>query len=106
MNAAIEAAHAGEYGAGFAVVADEIRTLAETSAQNAKEIVQLMNDMHGKIESGVKKSGQTQIAFTGISQGVQHTEELWRNKVNSGLWRPCPRLLVPPQPTALKTCKP
>ncbi|HON13695.1 MAG TPA: methyl-accepting chemotaxis protein, partial [Treponema sp.] len=76
MNAAIEAAHAGEYGAGFAVVADEIRTLAETSAQNAKEIVQLMNDMHGKIESGVKKSGQTQIAFTGISQGVQQTEEL------------------------------
>jgi methyl-accepting chemotaxis protein len=78
MNAAIEAAHAGEYGAGFAVVADEIRSLAETSAQNAKEIVQLMNDMHGKIESGVTKSGHTQTAFTGISQGVQQTEELMK----------------------------
>lgn len=78
MNAAIEAAHAGEYGAGFAVVADEIRSLAETSAQNAKEIVQLMNDMHGKIESGVAKSSHTQTAFTGISQGVQQTEELMK----------------------------
>ncbi|KAA0965015.1 methyl-accepting chemotaxis protein [Sporosarcina sp. ANT_H38] len=43
LNAAIEAARAGEHGKGFAVVADEVRRLAEQSSQSAKEIFQLIN---------------------------------------------------------------
>ena len=43
LNAAIEAARAGEHGKGFAVVADEVRRLAEQSSQSAKEIFQLIH---------------------------------------------------------------
>ncbi len=78
MNAAIEAAHAGAYGAGFAVVADEIRSLAETSAQNSKEIVQLMRGMEQKINQGSEKSELTKAAFDRIKQGVHGTEGLVR----------------------------
>ena len=48
LNAAIEAARAGEHGRGFAVVADEVRTLAEKSAQAAKEIEQVTQDIGGQ----------------------------------------------------------
>ncbi len=65
LNAAIEAARAGEAGRGFAVVADEVRKLAEGSAGAAKEITRLVEDIHEKTENVVKD----------IVVGVKETEE-------------------------------
>ncbi len=78
MNAAIEAAHAGEAGSGFAVVANEVRGLAENSARSAKEIESHIRGMAQKIDKGAGLADRAGRSFDRIRDGVAETGELVR----------------------------
>ncbi|MBN2657898.1 MAG: bacteriohemerythrin [Spirochaetales bacterium] len=70
MNAAIEAAHAGDSGKGFAVVAEEIRKLAESTAENARNISVTLKKLVDNIQSAGELSRESEEAFTKIAEGV------------------------------------
>ncbi|QNB47779.1 methyl-accepting chemotaxis protein [Thermanaerosceptrum fracticalcis] len=92
LNAAIEAARAGEHGRGFAVVADEVRKLAEESRKSASEITNLVasinkdtdeviktsEDVEGFIKSQAQSVGQTVQSFGDITLSVENIAPLMK----------------------------
>jgi len=71
MNAAIEAAHAGDSGKGFMVVAEEIRKLAENSAQQSKSISAVLKKIKGMIDLITKSTAVVMERFGTIEQEVE-----------------------------------
>ncbi len=76
MNAAIEAAHAGEYGKGFAVVAEEIRKLADKSSTGAKQIQEVVKNISHEIEENLSNANKTRDNFDIITSNVKGVSQI------------------------------
>ncbi len=76
LNAAVEAARAGEQGRGFAVVATEVRSLAQRSANAAKEIKGLIHDSEEKVRSGSELVNQSGKALAEIVDSVKKVTDI------------------------------
>jgi methyl-accepting chemotaxis protein len=79
MNAAIEAAHAGEVGKGFAVVADEIRKLAESSGNQSKTTAAMLKKIKASIDNITKSSNDVLERFGAIDESVKTVSEHEQN---------------------------
>jgi methyl-accepting chemotaxis protein len=76
LNAAVEAARAGEQGRGFAVVASEVRTLAQRSAEAAKEIKTLIGASVERVETGSRQVADAGEAMQSIVEQVRKVNDL------------------------------
>ncbi|ASS90766.1 methyl-accepting chemotaxis protein [Aeribacillus pallidus] len=96
LNAAIEAARAGEHGKGFAVVADEVRKLAEQVSNSVVDIQKIVEEVHGEtnkvtksfelgfqqVESGMDSMNETSAAFQQIKETIKEISERINNAQN------------------------
>jgi methyl-accepting chemotaxis protein len=76
LNAAVEAARAGEQGRGFAVVASEVRSLAQRSAQAAREIKSLIGASVERVEAGSKLVDEAGTVMSDIVASVQRVNHV------------------------------
>jgi methyl-accepting chemotaxis protein len=76
LNAAVEAARAGEAGMGFAVVADEVRTLAQRSAQAARDTAGLIEESISRTQAGGRTVEHVSSAIAGINETVGKVKAL------------------------------
>lgn len=79
LNAAIEAARAGEHGKGFAVVADEVRKLAEKSATATKEIVDLIRNIQNRVSEAVQAMAQSSVE---VNNGAVQADQAGQALIN------------------------
>ena len=83
MNAAIEAAHAGDAGRGFAVVANEIRRLADSTRENSRNISVTLKTIIDGIAVTTKQSANTDIKITEMSKDINGFAETVNNLINT-----------------------